>query len=101
MIVRLWHGRTTIENALPYEELLKSEIFPLIKEKNVRGFISIELLKKKSDTECEFITIMKFESIEAVKEFAGENYENAFVLPKAQTLLKNYDKKAQHYYLIR
>lgn len=98
MIHRIWHGYTTNENAIPYENLLKDEIFKGIAGKNIKGYRGIKLLKRKlNDEEYEFITIMEFENIEAVKMFMGENYDTAYVLPEAQKLLKRYDKQSQHY----
>jgi len=49
------------------------------------------------ESETEFITIMWFESIEAVKKFAGENFEKAVVPDKAQKVLSHFDKTSQHY----
>lgn len=101
MILRIWHGYTTEENAKPYENLLKEEIFSSIAQKNIKGYKGIKLLKRKlNDEEYEFITIMRFESIDSVKRFMGENYEVAYVLPEAQKLLKRFDKTAQHYELL-
>ena len=101
MILRIWHGYTTEENAEPYEDLLKQEIFKGIAEKNIKGYKGIKLLKRKlNNREYEFITIMRFEDIDSVKEFMGENYEDAYVLPEAQKLLKRFDKQSQHYEIL-
>jgi len=102
MILRIWHGYTTEENAKPYEDLLKEEIFKGIAEKNITGYKGIKLLKRKLDNEeYEFITIMRFDNIDSVKEFIGEDYEYAYVLPEAQKLLKRYDKRSQHYEILQ
>lgn len=82
MIVRGWHGWTRPENADKYEHLLKEEIFPEIAVKKVEGYEGIRLLRRAHDTEVEFMTIMKFDSWEAVTEFAGEDYESAYVPQK-------------------
>jgi antibiotic biosynthesis monooxygenase (ABM) superfamily enzyme len=71
MISRIWHGWTTLENADIYENLLKTEIFPTIASKNVLGYRGIQLLRRQLSNEVEFITIMQFDSLEAVKQFAG------------------------------
>lgn len=97
MISRIWHGYTTIGNANKYEELLKEEIFVGIKNRNIKGFIDINLLRRNLDNEVEFVTIMWFDSIDSVKEFAGKDYETAVVPAKAQQLLSHYDKQSQHY----
>jgi heme-degrading monooxygenase HmoA len=78
MISRIWHGWTTPENADVYENLLITEIFPTIASKGVSGYRGIQLLKRQLPGEVEFITIMRFDSLEAVKQFAGEDYEKSY-----------------------
>jgi heme-degrading monooxygenase HmoA len=97
MISRIWHGWTTKENADIYENLLRNEIFVGIKNRNIKGFIDIQMLRRNLNDEVEFITIMRFNSIDAVKEFAGEDYEAAVVPPKARAVLKSFDNRSQHY----
>ena len=97
MIARLWHGWTTHENADTYENLLKTEIFPGIAAKGVKGYRGIRLLRRTSGNEIEFITLMEFDSWEAVKHFAGEDYERAYIPPKAREVLAHFDERSQHY----
>ena len=97
MIVRLWHGWTTPENADIYENLLKTEIFSGIAAKGVDGYRGIRLLRRVRDKEVEFITMMEFDSWEAVKQFAGEDCERAYVPPKAREVLAHFDERSQHY----
>lgn len=97
MIARIWHGYTTLENADTYENLLRSEIFLEIESKNISGYSGIELLRRSLKDEVEFITIMHFESLDAVRAFAGNDYENAYVPAKARVLLKRFDAVSQHY----
>lgn len=98
MIGRIWHGWTTPENADKYEQLLKTEIFSGIAEKKISGFKGIQLFRRPlDDEEVEFITIMWFDSLNAVKQFAGEDYERAYVPPKAREVLARFDARSQHY----
>ena len=97
MIGRIWHGWTTPENADIYENLLKTEIFPGIASKNVLGYRGIQLFRRPLNGEVEFITIMRFDSWETVKQFAGEDYETAYVPPKAREVLSRFDERSQHY----
>ena len=75
MIGRIWHGYTTQANADAYEALLKSEIFAGIRGRNIPGFQEIQLFRRDLGMEVEFITVMWFDSIEAVRIFAGVDYE--------------------------
>ena len=97
MISRIWHGWTTLENADIYENFLKTEIFPAIASKNVSGYRGIQLLRRQLSNGGEFITIMQFDSLEAVKQFAGEDYEKSYVPDKARSVLSRHDDRSQHY----
>ena len=100
MVVRIWHGWTTAENAESYERLLRDEIFPGIAAKGVEGYKKIQLLRRElPEGEVEFITIMSFDSWDAVKDFAGEDYERAYVPAKARAVLARFDTTSQHYEL--
>jgi heme-degrading monooxygenase HmoA len=95
MISRVWHGWTTRENANAYETLLRSEVLPGIHR--VRGFKGAHVLRRDLRDEVEFLTITLFDSLEAVKQFAGEDYEVAVILPEAHRLLSRFDARSAHY----
>ena len=97
MIARLWHGWTSPGNADAYERLLKTEIFPGIAAKGVAGYRGIKLLRRDVGAEVEFITIMWFDSWDAVKAFAGDDHEAAYVPAKAREVLARFDARSQHY----
>lgn len=97
MISRIWHGWTTPGNADKYESLLREEIFVGIKNRHIPGYRSIQLLRRNVGSEVEFITIMLFDSLDAVREFAGEDYEAAVVPEKARAVLSRFDARSQHY----
>lgn len=97
MVARIWHGWTTPSNADAYESLLKSEIFTGIQDRKIEGYRGIQLFRRNLDGEVEFITVMRFDSIDAVRAFAGEDYEVAVVPPKAIALLSRFDARSQHY----
>ena len=77
--------------------MLREEIFPGIAAKNVAGYREMQLLRGPADAEVEFITIMWFGSWYAVREFAGEDSECAYVPAKAQEVLARFDKRSAHY----
>jgi len=97
MISRIWHGWTTPENADAYESLLRHEILLGIQDRQIAGFRGIQLLRRGLGSEVEFVTIMEFDSIDAVRAFAGEDYEVAVVPPAARALLSRFDERSQHY----
>ena len=97
MISRIWHGWTSPGNADTYEALLKEEIFVGIQERHIRGFKNIQLLRREVGDEVEFVTIMVFDSLAAVREFAGEDYERSVVPEQARAVLARFDERSQHY----
>jgi hypothetical protein len=101
MISRIWHGWTSRENADVYEKLLRTEIFVGVERRAIGGYHGIHLLRRDGDTEVEFVTIMWFESLSAVRAFAGEDYEAAVVPPAARKLLSRFDDRSAHYEVIK
>jgi antibiotic biosynthesis monooxygenase (ABM) superfamily enzyme len=97
MIGRIWHGWTTPRNADAYEGLLKTQVFPGIVARKIPGFRRIELLRRAAGDEVEFVTVMWFDSMEAVRAFAGEQCEVAVVPEAARAVLKRFDATSKHY----
>jgi hypothetical protein len=97
MISRIWRGWTTPQNADAYEALLKAEVFTGIVARGITGFQGIDLLRRELEATVEFMTIMWFDSILAVRTFAGEDYERAVVPTQARQLLLRYDERSAHY----
>lgn len=97
MIARIWHGWTTSSNAERYESLLKEEVFVGIQRRRIPGLRGIQLLRRELAEEVEFVTIMSFDTLDAVRAFAGEDYEAAVVPDKARAVLSRFDERSQHY----
>jgi heme-degrading monooxygenase HmoA len=97
MIVRVWHGWTAPKDADAYERLLRDEIFKGIAARRIPGYHGIRLLRRRVGAEVEFVTLMWFDSLEAVTTFAGADYEAAVVPPRARALLSRFDARSQHY----
>ena len=97
MICRIWHGWTDPSNADAYEQLLRHEIFEGISGRRIDGFEGIDLLRRAVGEEVEFVTVMWFDSLDAVRAFAGADYEAAVVPPPARALLSRFDARSAHY----
>ena len=95
MISRVWHGWTKPEHAAAYEALLRSEILPGIHR--VPGFRGATLLTRHDGAEVEFMTITRFDDVDAVRAFAGDDYTKAVIAPDAQPLLSRYEERSAHY----
>ena len=97
MIARIWHGWTTHENADTYEELLREEILPGIAAKEIPGYRGAHVLRRDIEEGVEFVTVLWFDSLDAVRRFAGDDHEAAYVPPKARALLSEFDDRSTHY----
>jgi heme-degrading monooxygenase HmoA len=95
MIARTWHGYTTAQNADAYERLLKTTILPGIHR--VAGYRGAYLLRRAVGSEVEFVTVTLWDSLDAVREFAGPDYEKAVILEEAHRLLARFDARSAHY----
>jgi hypothetical protein len=97
VISRIWHGYTTPANADIYEKLLKEEIFVGIRGRKIEGFREIQLFRRDFGAEVEFVTVMWFDTLDAVRVFAGPDYEACVVPPSARAVLSRFDERSQHY----
>ena len=93
MVSRLWHGWMTRDNAARIKELLRARF--------CRGFIASRDSRERcyfddGIDEVKFVTLTLFDSMQAVKEFAGEDYEAAVILPEARKLLARFDARSAH-----
>jgi heme-degrading monooxygenase HmoA len=95
VIARIWHGYTRPEDADTYEAMLKPELLPGISK--VKGYHHSYLLRRDQGDEVEFITIMVWDSIDAIRAFAGENYEVSVIPEERRKYLSRHDAKAAHY----
>jgi hypothetical protein len=100
VIVRIWRGWTTPDNAEAYQRIVSEEVLPGIAGRNLDGYHGAYLLRRDLDGEVEFATIMLFDSLEQVRAFAGEDYEAAYVPPRARAVLARFDERSAHYHAL-
>ena len=98
MIARLWHGWTKVENADTYERLVATQVLPSFEP--LRGYKGAYLLREDRESETEFVTLTLFEDLQAVRRFAGEDYETAVVPAKARQLLVRFDERSKYYEIV-
>ena len=95
MIARVWRGWTNAENADAYERLLKEIVYPGLQD--IDGYRGGYILRQDGQEEVEFVTVNLFESLEAVKAFAGSDYEVPVFEPEARRFLSRVEPVARHY----
>lgn len=97
MISRIWYGWTSHDNAAVYQSLLEMQILPGIANRRIEGYGGAHLLRRDLEGEVEFVTILWFDSLDAVQKFAGADHEVAVVPLKARALLSRFDDQSAHY----
>jgi heme-degrading monooxygenase HmoA len=95
MIARIWKGWTKAEDADEYEKLLREVVYPGLR--TIAGYCGGYILRQNGEQETEFVTVNLFESLEAVKAFAGPHYETPVFEPEARRLLSRVEPIARHY----
>jgi heme-degrading monooxygenase HmoA len=95
MLCRFWRGWTTRSNADMYEKVLKDLLFKETKERDIEGYERFQLFRNDKNDEVEFITIMYFKTLEGIKQFAGEDYTQAFLPEKERKLLSRFDERVE------
>lgn len=100
MICRLWRGWTSRQNADAYESIVRNQVIPEIEQRRIPGFRRIDLMRRESDEEIEFQTLMWFDSLDSIKAFVGEDYSVSHVPAAARSVLDRFDERAAHYEVI-
>jgi hypothetical protein len=95
MIARHWRGWTEVQNADAYEELLKEKVLPALN--GIQGYRGGYILRSDGQQEVEFVVVNLFDSLEAVKLFAGPDYAVPVFEPEAKLLLSRIEPIAMHY----
>jgi antibiotic biosynthesis monooxygenase (ABM) superfamily enzyme len=96
MIARIWRGWTKPADAKVYENMLRSEMFPSIAARKISGYHGAELFIREDGNEMEFVTLLRFDSMEGVKEFAGADETRPVIYPGVEQLLTRMER-SQHY----
>jgi hypothetical protein len=103
MIARIWRGWTAHQNADAFEAVLRSGAIPTILSKNVAGLREAQVLRLERLGETEFIILLWFDDIDAVRALAvarglpEEEYEKAVMSLPERDLLRRFDCKVEHY----
>ena len=95
MISRHWRGLAKPERAAEYVRHLRSETFPQLA--TIAGFIDASILRRSLDVGIEFVIVTRWESLDAIRRFAGSDAEHAVVPDVVKDMLVDYDRLARHY----
>ncbi|HLJ19599.1 MAG TPA: hypothetical protein VKU84_05350 [Stellaceae bacterium] len=95
MIARLWRGVAVGGNAEAYRQHVTGTVFPSLRE--IAGHRGAYLLKRTAGGRTEFLAVTLWDSVDAIRAFAGDDPETAVVEPEARAVLAEFDDSARHY----
>ena len=98
MISRQWRGVARASDADRYVEHLRAETFPLLAK--IDGFREASILKRSVAAGVEFRVVTVWDSLAAIRQFAGESAEDAVVPEKVQAMMVSYDRVVEHYEVV-
>lgn len=94
-IIRIWRGKTPLHKADAYETLMKKLAAP--DYSGVEGLISYTFTRANHTKYAEFLLITKWESFEAIRRFAGEDYTKAKYYPEDAAYLLEFPETVEHF----
>ncbi|MEV4317123.1 antibiotic biosynthesis monooxygenase [Actinocrispum sp. NPDC049592] len=95
MIARIWQGWAAKATADDYQRHYESEVAGHLRQ--VPGFKGARLLRREDGGEVMFTSITLFDSIDDVRGFAGDDYEQAVVEDAARKALSRWDEQVTHH----
>ena len=98
MIVRLWHGGVPSAKAAAYREFLNRRAVPDYRA--VPGNVSVRILERAEGEVTHFVTLTEWESLEAIRAFAGDDIERAKYYPEDEAFLLEFEPMVVHYDLV-
>ena len=98
MIARHWRGTAHADQAAAYVEHLRAETFPAIRR--LPGFVSASILRRTVPEGIEFLIVTHWESLDAIRAFAGEDIDAAVVPAKAQAMMLTFDRFVRHFEVV-
>jgi len=98
MVLRMWSGRATVEKSGEYVEHATQKVFPALRA--IEGHRGAYLLRRAVDGAVEFVVLTLWDSMEAVRRFAGVKPEKAVVEPEARAVLTAFDESVTHFEVV-
>ena len=95
MIARVWRGWAPQATAADYQCHYESEVIGHLRA--VSGFRGARLLRRDDDREVMFTSVTFFASLDAIRGFAGDDYELAVVEETARRALSRWDERVTHH----
>jgi len=98
MIARHWRGVAKADRATDYIDHLRAETFPALEK--LPGFVSASILRRAVPEGVEFLIVTEWQSLDAIRAFAGDDIETAVVPQAVQGMMIEFDRVARHFHVV-
>jgi heme-degrading monooxygenase HmoA len=99
MIERVWSARTAGNGPVAYAEYFRRVVLPELAA--VPGYRGARLLQREMPGGAtEIVVVTRWESLAAVRGFAGDDIERAVVHDEAAALFSDYDRTVRHFEIV-
>jgi len=98
VIARLWHGRVPTAKADAYRKFVNSRAIP--DYRSVPGNLSVHILERREGEVTHFVTLTFWESLDAIRAFAGADADKAKYYPEDAEFLLEYEPRVLHYEVV-
>ena len=98
MIGRLWSGRTRTADADAYEQFLRCDLLPEVAR--LDGSRGAYVMRRNLPGAVDFVTLTLFDSLDAIRSFAGQQEALPVIEPRAAELLCEYDDRVRHFEVV-
>ena len=95
VIIREWRGRAAGSNPDAYPDHFRSTVMPELRR--LPGFLGADLCRRQLGDKTEFLVLTKWQSMDAIRAFAGADAGKAIVEPAGVAALVDFDDRARHY----
>ena len=98
MVIREWRGRAALPKAADYPGHFRNSVAPELKQ--LPGFLGAHLARREIDGGIEYVVLTRWQSMEAIRAFAGADPGKAVVEPGAVAALIEFDDRVRHYEIV-
>jgi heme-degrading monooxygenase HmoA len=94
----MWRAQSTVKEAAEYARHATTKVFPSLRA--LEGHRGAYLLRNQVDDRVEIVVLTLWESMDAVRRFAGADPNRAVIEPDARAVLTSFDDFVAHFEVI-
>ena len=98
MIIREWRALAEPAQSDAYPKHFQERVAPELR--HLPGFLGANLSQRLLGDQIEFVVLTRWQSMDAIRDFAGETVEEAKVEPGAAAVLTSFDDTVRHYEIL-